>query len=149
MQLEERVIGDVIVLAPSGRMTRDESFGVVRSRLHDLVQEGCHKLVLDLAAVSYMDSTYIGELVSGLVGNERSNVNVWAFAEPAEKTSTTATPAAVRAEELTMPECSSSATTRGGLNQGTIDTFSAHSLRQYIRSAAGAFLRETGACSCS
>ena len=67
MHLEERAVEDVIVLAPSGRMTRDESFGVVRSRLHDLVQEGCRKLVLDLAAVSYMDSTYTGELVSGLV----------------------------------------------------------------------------------
>ncbi len=67
MQLEERVIGDVIVLAPSGRMTRDETFGAVKHRLHDLVQEGRRKLVLDLAGISYMDSTCIGELVSGLV----------------------------------------------------------------------------------
>ncbi len=66
MQLEERVIGDVIVLAPSGRMTRDETFGAVKHRLYDLVQEGRRKLVLDLGAVSYMDSTCIGELVSGL-----------------------------------------------------------------------------------
>ena len=67
MQLEERVVGDVIVLAPTGRMTRDVSFGVVRHRLADLVKEGKRKLVLDLAAVSYMDSTCVGELVSGLV----------------------------------------------------------------------------------
>ena len=55
------------MLAPSGKMTRNESFGAVKHRLHDLVQEGRRKLVLDLAAVSYMDSTCIGELVSGLV----------------------------------------------------------------------------------
>ena len=60
MQLEERVIEDVVVLAPSGRMTRDESFGAVKHRLDDLVQRGRRKLVLDLAAVSYMDSTCIG-----------------------------------------------------------------------------------------
>ena len=72
MQLEEHAVEDVIVLAPSGRMTRDESFGVVRHRLHDLVQEGQRKLVLDLAAVSYMDSTCIGELVSGLVTVRKS-----------------------------------------------------------------------------
>ena len=49
MQLEERVIGDVIVLAPSGKMTRNESFGAVKHRLHDLVQEGRRKLVPDLS----------------------------------------------------------------------------------------------------
>ena len=38
----------------------------MKHRLYDLVQEGRRKLVLDLAAVSYMDSTCIGELVSGL-----------------------------------------------------------------------------------
>ncbi len=67
MQLEERAVGDVIVLAPSGRMTRDESFSAVKHRLYDLVLEGRRKLVLDLAGVSYMDSTCIGELVSSLV----------------------------------------------------------------------------------
>ncbi len=72
MQLEERAVGDVIVLAPSGRMTRNESFGAVQHRLHDLVQGGRRKLVLDLAAVSYMDSTCIGELVSGLVTVRKS-----------------------------------------------------------------------------
>ncbi len=72
MQLEERAVGDVTVLAPSGRMTRDESFGALRHRLQTLVQEGRRKLVLDLEAVSYMDSTCIGELVSGLVTVRRT-----------------------------------------------------------------------------
>ena len=67
MQLEERAVGDVIVLAPSGRMTRNDAFGAVKHRLHDLVSEGRRKLVVDLGGVSYMDSTCIGELVSGLL----------------------------------------------------------------------------------
>ena len=67
MQLDERVVGDVTVLAPSGRMTRDENFGAVKRRVEALVDAGQRKLVLDLGAVSYMDSTCLGEIVSGFV----------------------------------------------------------------------------------
>ena len=81
MQLAERAVGDVIVLAPCGRMTRNEAFGVVKHRLHDLVQEGRRKLVLDLAGVSYMDSTCIGDLVSGLL-TVRKNGGTLLLASP-------------------------------------------------------------------
>ncbi len=67
MQLKERVLGDVTVLALSGRMTMDEEYGVLKQRVRNLMQEGRRKLVLNLAGVSYMDSTCIGELVSSLV----------------------------------------------------------------------------------
>ena len=67
MRLEEHVVGEVIVLTPSGRMTRDEDFGAVKRRVEDLVDAGRRKLVLDLGAVSYMDSTCLGEVVSGFV----------------------------------------------------------------------------------
>ncbi len=68
MKLEERVVGDVTVLALSGRLTMDdEEHGVLKQRVRTLVQDGRRKLVLNLAAVSYMDSTCIGEIVSGLV----------------------------------------------------------------------------------
>ena len=67
MRLDEHVVGDVIVLTPSGRMTRDEDFGAVKRRVEDLVDAGRRKLVLDLGAVSYMDSTCLGEVVSGFV----------------------------------------------------------------------------------
>ena len=67
MQLEERVVGDVTVLALSGRMTRDQEYGVLKQRVWNLVHEGRRKLVLNLAAVSYMDSTCVGEIVSSLV----------------------------------------------------------------------------------
>ena len=67
MRLEERLVGDVTVLAVSGRMTMNEDYGLLKERINNLVQEGRRKLVLNLAAVSYMDSTCIGEIVSGLV----------------------------------------------------------------------------------
>ncbi len=84
MQLEERVVGDVVVLAPSGRLTRNENFGAVKDRLQALVQEGRKKLVLDLAAVSYMDSTCVGELVSGLV-TVRNNGGALYLASPTSR----------------------------------------------------------------
>ena len=67
MQLEERVVGDVTVLALSGKMTKDADYGVLKERVGNLVQEGRRKLVLNMAAVTYMDSTCLGEIVGGLV----------------------------------------------------------------------------------
>ena len=67
MQLEERVVGEVTILALSGRMIRNDHFGDLTQRIRDLVRSGRRKLVLDLGAVSYMDSMCLGEIVSGLV----------------------------------------------------------------------------------
>jgi len=81
MHLDERIVGDVIVLAPAGRMTRDENFGVLPHRVRDLVKEWRRKMVLDLAGVSYMDSTCLGEIVSGFV-TVRKNGGLMRFASP-------------------------------------------------------------------
>ncbi len=66
MQLEERVVGEVTILALSGRMIRNDHFGALTERVQDLVRAGRRKLVLDLGAVSYMDSMCLGEIVSSL-----------------------------------------------------------------------------------
>ena len=66
MQLEEHAVGEVTVLALSGRMTRDDHFGALTRRVQDLVRAGGRKLVLDLSGVSYMDSMCLGEIVGGL-----------------------------------------------------------------------------------
>ena len=42
-------------------------FGALTARVHDLVRSGRRTLLLDLGAVSYMDSMCLGEIVSGLV----------------------------------------------------------------------------------
>ena len=61
--MRSRVVGDVTVLALSGRMTKDADYGVLKERVGNLVQEGRRKLVLNMAAVTYMDSTCLGEIV--------------------------------------------------------------------------------------
>ena len=67
MQLEEHVIGEVTILALSGRMTRNDHFGTLTERVQDLARAGRRKLVLELGAVSYMDSMCLGEIIGGLV----------------------------------------------------------------------------------
>ena len=67
MQLTEHAVGQVTILALSGRMTRNDHFGMLTERVKDLVQAGERKLVLDLGAVSYMDSMCLGEMVTSLV----------------------------------------------------------------------------------
>lgn len=67
MQLEERVVSGVTILRLSGRMTRDREYGVLTDKVRTLVQQGERRFVLNLAEVSYMDSTCIGEIVASLV----------------------------------------------------------------------------------
>ena len=71
MQLAERVDGEVTIVTLSGRMTRDDHFGALTGRVQDLVRTGRSKLVLDLGAVSYMDSMCLGEIVAGFVTMRR------------------------------------------------------------------------------
>ena len=72
MRINARVVEDVTVLMLSGRMIRNKGFGTLPRRIEDLIQEGRRKVVLNLAAVSYMDSTCVGELVSSLLALRRS-----------------------------------------------------------------------------
>ena len=67
MQIEERVFGEATILRLSGRMTWDDEYGVLTDKVRTLVQQGERRLVLNLAGLSYMDSTCIGEIVTSLV----------------------------------------------------------------------------------
>ncbi len=64
MQVSTRHIGDVTVVDVDGRMTRNEGFGCVRKHVVELLDEGHLRFVLNLSQVPYMDTTYVGELVS-------------------------------------------------------------------------------------
>ena len=64
MKITTRTIGDVRILDCSGRITLDEGMLPLRSTLHDTLQSGAHKIVLNLAHTKYIDSPGIGELVN-------------------------------------------------------------------------------------
>jgi anti-sigma B factor antagonist len=58
-------VGDVTVIDVAGRITLGEGSSVLRDALRDLVSKNQKKILLNLGEVSYIDSSGIGELVSG------------------------------------------------------------------------------------
>ena len=64
-KLTTRQVGDVTVIDVAGRITLGEGSSVLRDAMRDLVSKGQKKILLNLGEVSYIDSSGIGELVSG------------------------------------------------------------------------------------
>jgi anti-sigma B factor antagonist len=65
VKLTTRQVGDVSVMDAAGRITLGEGSSIFRETLRELVTKGQKKVLLNLADVSYIDSSGIGELVSG------------------------------------------------------------------------------------
>jgi len=65
VKLNTRKVGDVTVLDVSGRITLGEGSSALRDTLRDLIAQNDKKILLNLSEVSYIDSSGIGELVSG------------------------------------------------------------------------------------
>ena len=63
MQIEERAIGDVIVLDLKGRITLGEGDELLKDKVNSLLNQGHKKIVLNLADVPYIDSAGLGEIV--------------------------------------------------------------------------------------
>jgi anti-sigma B factor antagonist len=63
--LTTRQVGDVTVIDAAGRITLGEGASAFRDLIRDLAAKGDKKLLLNLSEVSYIDSSGIGELVSG------------------------------------------------------------------------------------
>lgn len=64
MQMEERQVGNVTILDLSGRMTIDQGAELLKEKINSLIGEGRTRVVLNLALLSYMDSSGLGQLVS-------------------------------------------------------------------------------------
>jgi anti-sigma B factor antagonist len=65
IQVTTRQVGDVSVIDVTGRITLGEGASTLRESIRDLVAKGNKKILLNLSDVSYIDSSGIGELVSG------------------------------------------------------------------------------------
>lgn len=65
VKLSTRQVGDVTVVDVAGRITLGEGSSALRDLLRELVGKGQKKILLNLGEVSYIDSSGIGELVSG------------------------------------------------------------------------------------
>ena len=65
VKLTTRQVGDVTVVDAVGRITLGEGASTFRDTIRDLASSGHKKILLNLGEVSYIDSSGIGEMVSG------------------------------------------------------------------------------------
>jgi len=65
VKLETRQVGDVSVVDVAGRITLGEGSSALRDTIREMVGKNHKKILLNLGEVSYIDSSGIGELVSG------------------------------------------------------------------------------------
>jgi anti-sigma B factor antagonist len=63
MQIEERMVGDVVLLDLKGKITLGEGDELLKDKVNSLVNQGHKKIVLNLADVPYIDSAGLGEVV--------------------------------------------------------------------------------------
>jgi anti-sigma B factor antagonist len=64
VKMSSRKVGDVTVVDAAGRITLGEGASVFRDVIRDLAAKGDKKILVNLADVSYIDSSGIGEMVS-------------------------------------------------------------------------------------
>ena len=78
VKLTSRQVGDVTVVDAAGRITLGEGASSFRDTIRDLAASGHKKLLLNLAEISYIDSSGIGELVSAFtsVANQGGTVKL-------------------------------------------------------------------------
>jgi len=76
LQIIEKDVNGVTVLALLGRVVLGDESNQLRTRLKDFVTEGKPKLVLDLAEVKYIDSAGLGTLVAGFTSAQNKGVDM-------------------------------------------------------------------------
>jgi len=65
-QISTREVSDITVISLTGRVALGQGSSEVRSLVHRYVGEGRRKFLLDMAGVTYIDSSGLGELVGAM-----------------------------------------------------------------------------------
>ncbi len=73
MKVQERRIGDVVVIALSGQLTLGDGHVRLKDKINSLLLEGVRNIVLDLGDVTYIDSSGLGQLVSSFTSVTRTD----------------------------------------------------------------------------
>ena len=60
-----RDIGEVTIIDMNGRITLGEGSSLLRDLIREKLSSGRKKIVMNMAEITYLDSTGLGELVSG------------------------------------------------------------------------------------
>jgi anti-sigma B factor antagonist len=73
MKIDERNVGEVIILDMQGKLLIGEGDEMLREKVNNLVEGGKTKIVLNLGDVPYMDSAGLGEVVRCYTTVSRKN----------------------------------------------------------------------------
>ena len=65
MKVQTRQVDGITILDLSGRITLGEGSVTIRDAVRDVLAKGSNKILLNLGDINYIDSSGIGELVSG------------------------------------------------------------------------------------
>src|SRR5581483_1030967 len=81
VKMGTRGVKGVVIVDLSGRVTMGEACAAIRDEIRDQVAQGSHKILLNLAEVSYIDSAGLGELTAAFTsvknrGGELKLVNL-------------------------------------------------------------------------
>lgn len=82
VDIQTSVVNGVTVMACTGQITLGQSSTLFRNTLRELLKQGTRRLVLDLAGVSYLDSTGIGELVGAYTSAHNAQAQIKLCAVP-------------------------------------------------------------------
>lgn len=66
LKIVERRIDDLVILELTGEITLDDGDLVFRGKIHELLDKGCRKVVLNLAGLTKIDSAGVGMLAAKL-----------------------------------------------------------------------------------
>jgi anti-sigma B factor antagonist len=78
LKATSREIGNVTVIDMDGRITLGEGSALLRDLIHENLSKGQRHILLNLAGINYIDSSGLGELVSGyrLIKSEGGEVKL-------------------------------------------------------------------------
>jgi len=76
MQIDERAVGDVVVLDLKGKITLGKGDELLKDKVNSLVNQGHKKILLNLAEVPYIDSAGLGEIVRTFTTVSRQGGNL-------------------------------------------------------------------------
>ena len=67
LHINERKVNDVIILDLKGKITIGSGDRLLREKITELLKKGEKKIILNMARISYLDSSGTGEVVSLLM----------------------------------------------------------------------------------
>lgn len=66
MNVQEKQVGDIVVLELSGKIMGGPDASLLNDKLHELIDKGKIHIVADIGGVEWMNSSGLGILISGL-----------------------------------------------------------------------------------